>query len=351
MKKTFKIILFLLLAVPVLFIGCKKTEVTDGSNPNPKVEKALLAYCGTPVVKNLYEFGSNTKIYGNVTVGNDLYNLYVTIKLTDGVFWNDGFQWYEQGCHLFAGTAEEMTALNAANVAKQDANKTGYFAMYSFKYHADLSAIGKQTYQFTIPRSSISVNCPMIVVGASIKTGAGTLKLVSAKQELKHAAYWFNYCMQACGSGCETAYAKSQSNPVDSCFLTIPGITSNNWGWTNRIITAGTYDWPIYAGAGQCDITKGTLVGNLHVVYALPVPPATTRTATITFNMGGNVHLYTTHLYVGNLILPKKNNKWTTAPGQFPYKHENLNGVNSDSYSITGLSGTIYIAAHADVCW
>jgi hypothetical protein len=86
------------------------------------------------------------------------------------------------------------------------------------------------------------------------------------------------------------------------------------------------------------------LVGTLDVVY-------NGSTATVTYNMGTSCHLSTTHLYVGNLILPLKNNKKTTAPGQFPYKHENLNGVSTDSYTVTGLSGLIYIAAHSDVCW
>jgi hypothetical protein len=187
----------------------------------------------------------------------------------------------------------------------------------------------------------------MIVAFAGITNGTVN-QYVSARSLLKGMGYWFTHCMQTCGSGCETAYAFGINKA--NCFIGIQGVTSNNWGWSNGPIGAGTYDWPIYAGAGQCDITKGTLVGNLHVVYVLPSPPAK-GTATITFNMGANVHLYTTHLYVGNLILPKKNTKWTTAPGQFPYKHENLNGVNSDSYSITGLSGYIYIAAHSEVCW
>lgn len=34
-----------------------------------------------------------------------------------------------------------------------------------------------------------------------------------------------------------------------------------------------------------------------------------------------------------------KKGKYTTAPGQFPFKHENLGGVNTDTFTITGLSG------------
>jgi len=58
-----------------------------------------------------------------------------------------------------------------------------------------------------------------------------------------------------------------------------------------------------------------------------------------------------THLYVGTEHLPrKKNGDFTTAPGQYPYKHDPLNDVTTDTYTVTGLSGEIYVVAHAVVC-
>ncbi|MBN1460346.1 MAG: hypothetical protein JXA57_12480 [Armatimonadetes bacterium] len=53
--------------------------------------------------------------------------------------------------------------------------------------------------------------------------------------------------------------------------------------------------------------------------------------------------LTTTHLYVGTKE-PKK-----SAPGQFPYKHEDLYAT-SDTFTVTVVPGTkYYVAAHADV--
>lgn len=133
---------------------------------------------------------------------------------------------------------------------------------------------------------------------------------------------------------CETAYAFGGS--VATCFLNLSPISANNWGWTNNI-GPGTYDWPIYAGAGQCDISKGTLVGNLHVVYS-------GGTVTITYQMDPGFTLGDTHVWVGSDPLPTKKGKYVTAPGQF-----NHNGVNP--VVVSGLSGNIWIAAHAGVCW
>lgn len=133
---------------------------------------------------------------------------------------------------------------------------------------------------------------------------------------------------------CETAYAYGDN--LATCFLDIPGVRSNNWGWTN-FIGEGSYDWPIYAGAGLCDISKGTLVGNLSVEYFA-------GTVTITYELDPGFDLDETHVWVGTTPLPIKRGKYTTAPGQF-----NHNGENP--VVVSGLSGNIYIAAHSGVCW
>ena len=137
--------------------------------------------------------------------------------------------------------------------------------------------------------------------------------------------------------GCETAYA--YGNNLATCFLSIPNINSNNWGWTNRVSTAGTYNWPIYAGAGQCDIDKGTLVGTLTVVY-------TGTSATISYNVEAPYTISERHLWIGTDKLPKnKKGQYITAPGQFNY-----NGY-SNPVTINGLTSPFYTAAHFGVCW
>jgi len=135
---------------------------------------------------------------------------------------------------------------------------------------------------------------------------------------------------------CETAYAYGDG--LATCFLDIPGVKSNNWGWSNGPISdPSSYTWDIYAGAGRCDITKGTLVGTLDVNYS-------GGSVTVTYNIDPAFTLDDTHLYVGNEILARnKKGRYTTAPGQFPYSGQS-------SYTINGLSGDIYVVAHSVVC-
>jgi hypothetical protein len=202
-----------------------------------------------------------------------------------------------------------------------------------------------QTFTYTIPLTELE-NCFVVAAHSIVKIPGGAVKSVWALYTpTASMGFYFGYCKQACPPPpvleCETAYAFGDT--YANCFLYIPGVNSNNWGWSNGPVGAGTYSWPLYAGAGRCDISKGTLVGNLEVNYTPPV-------ATVTWVMIDGFVLNETHLFVGNQILPIKNNKFTTAPGQFPYKHEGLNGVITDSYTIDGLSGLIYIAAHSEAC-
>jgi hypothetical protein len=156
--------------------------------------------------------------------------------------------------------------------------------------------------------------------------------------------------------GCETAYAYSEYSAT--CFKDIPGLNSNKWGWTNKVPMNdcdGVFYWPLYAGAGQCDISKGTLVGNLKVEIKEFFNRLKVQ---VTYELESGYTLKTTHLYVGEDILPKKGNDYTVSPGQFPYKHEGLNGASSDiftfdeigSFSINGCEKSLYIVAHAEVC-
>jgi hypothetical protein len=147
----------------------------------------------------------------------------------------------------------------------------------------------------------------------------------------------------------DTAFAYGDG--VATCFLDIDEDGDGNgdfdrWGWSNGSLGAGTYTFDIYAGAGQCDLSKGTLVGTLSVSYD-------GSTATVTYTMASGFTMDDTHLYVGADILPSHcsgpNCGYTVAPGQFPMIHEGLNGASVDSYEIDGLSGPIYVVAHATV--
>lgn len=141
---------------------------------------------------------------------------------------------------------------------------------------------------------------------------------------------------------CETAFAVGAT-----CFLDLDldndGIGDfNRWGWTIGPLSAGSYTFDIYAAAGQCDLNKGTLVGTLTVDYD-------GSQATITYTTIEGFTMDETQLYVGNDILPD-NDGYTVAPGQYGNIHDELNGATTDTFVITGLSGEIYVVAHAVVC-
>lgn len=151
------------------------------------------------------------------------------------------------------------------------------------------------------------------------------------------------------GGNCETAFAYDATD--GTCFLDIDEDNDGNgdfnrWGWSVGPLAGGSYEFDIYAGAGQCDTNKGVLVGTLEVDY-----DATSGEATVTFVMNAGFTLEETHLYVGSEILPRDvNGDFTVAPGQYPTIHEDLGGASSDTYTITGLSGDIYVVAHGVVC-
>jgi len=140
---------------------------------------------------------------------------------------------------------------------------------------------------------------------------------------------------------CGTAYAYHAD--YDTCFL---DMGFSNWGWTNGPLgPPGSYEFELWAGAAHCDTSKGTLVGWLSVDY-------NGSTAVVTYNMYEGNYMTATHLYVGSNHLPRdKKGKETVAPGQYPYSHDPLGNVAADSYTVTGLSGNIYVVAHAVVCW
>jgi hypothetical protein len=142
----------------------------------------------------------------------------------------------------------------------------------------------------------------------------------------------------------ETAFA-ADCGDYDNCFLDIPdedGSSFNRWGWSNGPLGAGTYYFDIYAGAGQCDRSKGTLVGLLTVDFD-------GSTAVVTYNTCGEYTMDEVHLYVGNEILARDvNNEYTVAPGQYPYIDDDID-TNSYTFTVDGLAGDIYVVAHAVV--
>ena len=340
----------LLIALPFFFISCQKSELIDESkSADPVVTgsdnlKSGIVYCGTPLSANLVDF-EETIIAGIATIGNDSNKLYVSYELTD--------DWWIQNAILFVGPASEAGTIHPDG----SGNFTPWEWVSPYRHNffpMDLT----QTHTFEIDLNTLD-DCFVVVAYINSKNlTTNENKYIWGKSELKCDGYYIDYCKQDCEppplGGCETAFAFG--GDIANCFLGIkkdgtlnpngpPSQNFNRWGWTNGPIDTGTYDMEIWAAAGQCDHTNGTLVGTLTVDY-----DELTGTATITYIMDPGYVMDETHLYVGNNILPMKKNKYTVAPGQYPYIHDGLNGVSSDTYIVDGLSGDIYVVGHAVVC-
>lgn len=127
---------------------------------------------------------------------------------------------------------------------------------------------------------------------------------------------------------CETAYAYQPNSGTTpgTCFM---DLGFGNWGWSIYLPSTGKYTFPVYAGAGQCDITKGTYVGTVDVDYS-------GGTVKFEYHFADGFSSSETHFYAGTTKTPFFKGKATVAPGQYKVG--------------TGLSGGIYVIAHAVVC-
>jgi hypothetical protein len=99
-----------------------------------------------------------------------------------------------------------------------------------------------------------------------------------------------------------------------------------------------------------CAMTTNLLAGQHMLAGSVMAGVTAEGKLTVTITNVDGWAMDATHLYVG--LVPPTN----SAPGQFPYMHENLNGVTSDTYTIDmatsfpawHLGDPIYIATHAD---
>jgi hypothetical protein len=303
--------------------------------------QAAATYCGTPQTIGL--LAGQTIPAGTVTIANDAVNLYVTFTTSDG--------WFLSETHLAV----------ADSLASIPQTKTGNPKIGNFAYQTVHNPLVTE-FTYTIAKNSwitdafrnVVVAAHAVVVkldesGAVIarETGWGQGEQFNPKGSW---AMYVNYTWQDCKtvvveSKTETAFAFGGDKAI--CFDQYDA--SNRWGWTNGPLAEGSYTFDLYAAAGQCDLSKGTKVGTLSVNYQ-------DGTATVTYqtsgtNPGTNLPytLTETHLYVGSEPLARnKQGEVTVAPGQFPYINAELNTL-SRSYTVSGLSGPIYVVAHATV--
>ncbi|PWN07830.1 hypothetical protein [Rhodohalobacter mucosus] len=132
-------------------------------------------------------------------------------------------------------------------------------------------------------------------------------------------------------------------DPYAHCFPDDEEIEDTRWGWTNGALGEGTYTFPLYAGAGKCNLSKGQYSGDVEIVYE-------GSTVKVTFTAAPGVTFYQedgeseTHLYVGNVKMPASG----AAPGKYPNNDDVVSSSDTEVvYEVTGVSGDIYVVAHA----
>ena len=140
-------------------------------------------------------------------------------------------------------------------------------------------------------------------------------------------------------TNCQTAYGRY--NEESKCFQD-DGF--KNWGWTNFFEPSETpYVLNLYAGAAQCDISKGAEVGTVTVTYW-------DNDVTVLYQLNAGYAMDEAHVYVGCDPYPMKNGSPTVAPGQYTFNAGHLNKSYDLTVHFTGVSGGIYVIAHAVTC-
>ncbi|MDI9619275.1 MAG: hypothetical protein QFX33_00420 [Candidatus Nezhaarchaeota archaeon] len=114
----------------------------------------------------------------------------------------------------------------------------------------------------------------------------------------------------------------------------------SNWGWTNYVPGYGEYTFELWAGAAQCDTSKGIMVGTVTVTYG----PGSLNVAfhvNSPYVLSNELGEEETHVYAGSSMFPtitvKGTLKATVAPGQYRVCTSDLNG------------NPIYVILHAVV--
>jgi hypothetical protein len=134
------------------------------------------------------------------------------------------------------------------------------------------------------------------------------------------------------GTGCGTAYGyvPGESTP----FTSLPAVNSNHWGWVLQgpLPIAG----PLYMGAGQNDLSKGTIVGSFAIAHV-------GSNLVITYTTNAPYVITEDHFYY-SATLPNK-----VAPGQFGHSHSFTGVVRTDTFTVPFISGNPYYIVHAAI--
>lgn len=128
---------------------------------------------------------------------------------------------------------------------------------------------------------------------------------------------------------CETAFAKGTNVDSDSFCQGVDNTSFSRWGWTTQVNTSGSYNFDVWAGAGQCNTNKGTLVGTANVSFSGGV-------IDVNYSIEPGYVIEEEHVYAGSTPFPENNGEYTVAPGQY--------------YEEPGLDGDVWVILHTVVC-
>ncbi len=197
----------------------------------------------------------------------------------------------------------------------------------------------------TIPE--LTVTYSGIYIGQPIPAGGevmGALHILVKQEAEQNATYKIRLSIYSEGDSRKSGTAYAYGGDYANCF---DDFGFKKWGWTNGELGPGFYGvFPLYVGASDCQPSAEKLVGTVTIDYD-------GSTATVVYNITDTDYtMYVTHLWIGDEPFPRgKNGKYTASPGKYGNIHTTPDSGTSDSYEITGLSGDIYVIAHAGVFW
>ena len=194
---------------------------------------------------------------------------------------------------------ELLGTLNAADFEEGDLESFDYNKVFAFEDYYILDKCGDFTYSNT----------------AEVRDDDELLD--SAEATLKVNVQCFVY---------DSAWALDMNDEVIEVYSFCDN-GFNNWGWSNFMDT-GSYKLDLYAGAGQCDISKGEHVGYVEINY--------NGGFNYEYDIKPGFSLKEYHIYAGSNMFPKlRNGRNTVAPGQYSI--------------LSPLSDNIYVIAHGVV--
>jgi hypothetical protein len=350
MKKFLLIIPALLLA-GIMFYACQDNTVSEYSGQRLNLEPPCQSCETTTTIQGLNSDNSFVITYNGIETNGDFITFkYDILKTGKNALSHWSLDLLELECLLQSNWNGFVVSATLNGDDWYDKLILGYdptTGVTGIKFDNIGFSSGTLHFEITFDKSKLEQNFTLGEGCIRVATKAGNEDIRNSGK--KAAKPGFDcipgpICVSVTPGTCETAFAFGGTE-VGTCFI---GQGFSRWGWTNSIAGFGNYSFNIYAAAGQCEISNGTLVGTLNVVYD-------NGTATVTYNINSPYTLEQTHLYVGSGMFPlvkqgKDNYVPTVAPGQYPYQEDSNEFLSPNQYTITGLTGPIYVIAHAVVC-